>query len=65
MADRMALVRGGSRGIDRTVALALASNAWDIVINYRTDLLALEGDPGPDHGARGVWAVPQGGYRPG
>lgn len=35
MSSRTALVTGGSRGIGRGIALALAAQGWAVVVNYR------------------------------
>jgi 3-oxoacyl-[acyl-carrier protein] reductase len=35
MSERVALVTGASRGIGRAIAVALARQAWSVVINYR------------------------------
>ncbi len=40
MTERVALVTGASRGIGKGIALALAEQAWTVVINYRTDSTA-------------------------
>jgi len=36
MADRVALITGGARGIGRTIALALGEHGWDVSVCYRT-----------------------------
>ncbi|MEA2449996.1 MAG: 3-oxoacyl-[acyl-carrier protein] reductase [Thermoleophilaceae bacterium] len=37
MADRCALVTGGSRGIGAATAVALADAGWPVAVNYRSD----------------------------
>ena len=41
-AERVAIVTGSSRGIGRGIAIALAGQAWNIVINYRSNRAAAE-----------------------
>jgi 3-oxoacyl-[acyl-carrier protein] reductase len=36
MAERVALITGGARGIGRTIALALGAHGWDVSVCYRT-----------------------------
>ena len=36
MAERVALIPGGARGIGRAIALAMASDGWTVVLAYRT-----------------------------
>ena len=36
MADRVALITGGAKGIGRAVALDLAQHGWSVAICYRT-----------------------------
>jgi NAD(P)-dependent dehydrogenase (short-subunit alcohol dehydrogenase family) len=36
LAGKIALVTGGSRGIDRGIAVALAEAGADVAVNYRT-----------------------------
>jgi 3-oxoacyl-[acyl-carrier protein] reductase len=36
LADRVALITGGARGIGRAIALALSESGWDVAICYRT-----------------------------
>lgn len=57
-ADRVALVTGGSRGIGRSVALGLAAQGFDVVINYLRDQRAAEetAERVRSHG-RQAWAV--------
>jgi 3-oxoacyl-[acyl-carrier protein] reductase len=40
MTERVALVTGAGRGIGRGIAVALAGQAWTVVINYRKDAAA-------------------------
>jgi NAD(P)-dependent dehydrogenase (short-subunit alcohol dehydrogenase family) len=40
--QRVAVVSGSSRGIGRGIALALAEQAWNIVINYRSNRAAAD-----------------------
>lgn len=42
MADRVALIPGGARGIGRQVAVRLAERGWDVAIAYRTSDAAAE-----------------------
>ena len=41
-ADRCAIVTGGSRGIGRAIALALAAEGFDVVVNYARNAAAAE-----------------------
>jgi 3-oxoacyl-[acyl-carrier protein] reductase len=43
MADRVALITGGARGIGRTIALALGAHGWDVSVCYRTSRSDAEG----------------------
>jgi len=56
MTERVALVTGASRGIGRGIALALAGQAWTVVINYRMDAAAATETLGlvQQTGARGM-----------
>jgi 3-oxoacyl-[acyl-carrier protein] reductase len=36
MADRVALITGGARGIGRMIAVALGAHGWDVSVCYRT-----------------------------
>lgn len=40
--NKVAFITGGTRGIGRQIAITLAENGYDIVINYRTQNDALE-----------------------
>lgn len=42
MSSRVALVTGGSRGIGRGIAVALAAKGWSVVVNYRGNARAAE-----------------------
>jgi len=42
MADRVALIPGGARGIGRTIAVRLAERGWAVAIAYRTSDAAAE-----------------------
>src|SRR5262245_11865234 len=42
MADRVALIPGGARGIGRQVAVRLAERGWAVAIAYRTSDTAAE-----------------------
>ena len=55
-AQRVAIVTGSSRGIGRGIALALAEQAWRVVINYRSNRTAAE-EAGREIEALGVRAL--------
>src|SRR5688572_4343214 len=40
--ERAALVTGGSRGIGRGIALALAADGWRVAVNYRSQSAAAD-----------------------
>ena len=42
MADRVALIPGGARGIGRRIAVRLAERGWAVAIAYRTSDAAAE-----------------------
>ena len=42
MAAQVAVVTGSGRGIGRSIALALAENGWDLVLNYRSNAQSAE-----------------------
>ena len=42
MADRVALIPGGARGIGRQIALRLAERGWSVAVAYRTSEAAAE-----------------------
>ena len=56
MAEKVALITGGARGIGRAVALDLASQGWDVAICYRTSAkpAAEVADAVRKNGARGL-----------
>ena len=54
--QRVAVVTGSSRGIGRGIALALAEQAWNVVINYRSSRTAAE-EAGREIEALGVRAL--------
>lgn len=40
MANKRALVTGGSRGIGKAISIMLAKNGYDVIINYKSDTAA-------------------------
>ncbi len=40
--NKVAFITGGTRGIGRQIAITLAENGYDIVVNYRTENEDLE-----------------------
>jgi len=42
LSEKVALVTGGSKGIGRSICLALAANGCDIAVNYAHDLASAE-----------------------
>ena len=44
MERKRALVTGGSRGIGKGISLMLARNGFDVIINYRGNKEAAEGN---------------------
>ncbi len=49
MAERVALITGGAKGIGRGIALDLAAQQWSVAICYRTSESEAESHSRRDH----------------